>query len=61
MSLYQIRPGFAFVDSDGSTKTGGETIDLDDEFARANAHKVQALQSPEAPAESPASWPVESA
>ena len=41
--LYKIKPGYSFLDADGSTKTGGESIDLGDEFAATHADKVDAL------------------
>ena len=38
---YLIKPGFTLVDSDGSLKTGGELIDLSDDFAQAHPDKVE--------------------
>lgn len=40
---YRIKPGFTLVDSDGSHKTGGDMIDLSDDFAQANADKVESV------------------
>lgn len=38
---YRIKPGFTLVDSDGSLKTGGELIDLSNDFAQAHPDKVE--------------------
>ncbi len=40
---YRINPGHSFLDSDGSTKTGGDTIDLSDDVAQQHRDKVTAL------------------
>lgn len=37
---YTINPGYSFLDDDGSTKTGGDTIDLSDESAAQHREKV---------------------
>ena len=38
---YRIKPGVTLLDSDGSHKTGGDLIDLSDEFALSNSDKVE--------------------
>ena len=38
---YRIKPGFTLVDSDGSHKSGGELIDLSEDFVLANPDKVE--------------------
>jgi hypothetical protein len=43
--IYKIRPGYSFLDSDGSTKTGGELIELSDDFANQHCEKVQAVDT----------------
>lgn len=39
--IYQIKPGFSFLDSDGQAKTGGQCIDLSDEAAVLHAEKIE--------------------
>jgi hypothetical protein len=50
--FYIINPGHSFLDSDGSTKTGGDTIALADDVAAAQRDKVTpcAAESADAPA-----------
>ena len=43
---YTINGGFSFLDSDGSTKTGGDTIELSDDVAAAHSEKVTPLEAP---------------
>ena len=38
---YRIKPGHTLVDSDGSYKSGGELIDLSDDFVQAHPEKVE--------------------
>lgn len=39
--LRKIKPGYTFVDSDGSLKSGGQMIALDDEIAQAHREKLE--------------------
>jgi len=43
--MYLIRPGESFKDSDGSVKTGGMSIELDDEMAKLHAARLQPMLS----------------
>ena len=40
---YTINPGYSFLDSDGTVKTGGQTIGLSEDVAKAHAEKVTAV------------------
>jgi hypothetical protein len=40
---YTVNPGQSFLDSDGSVKDGGKTIELPDDVAAANRDKVTPL------------------
>ena len=42
---YRIKPGFTLLDSDGSHKTGGDMIDLSQDFILANPEKVESVPS----------------
>lgn len=50
---YTINPGYSFLDSDGTVKTGGQTIGLSEDVAKAHAEKVVAIPE-EVPAEAAA-------
>lgn len=41
---YIIKPGFSFVDSDGSVKSGGDSIALSADVATAHSDKVEACE-----------------
>jgi hypothetical protein len=43
---YRIRSGCSFRLADGSLKTAGEPIDLDDDVARDHADKLEPVQAP---------------
>lgn len=49
--FYKIKGGCSFRDSDGSIKTGGEFIELDDETAELHKDKLdgKGLEDPAAP------------
>ena len=51
---YTINPGYNFLDSDGSVKTGGQTIDLSDDVAASNREKVTPYPADVAVAAQPA-------
>lgn len=52
---YRIRPGYSFRDSDESVKTAGDTIELADDVAAANAEKIEPLETtPSAPSDADA-------
>ena len=40
---YTINPGYSFLDSDGTVKTGGDTIEVSDDEAKSHAEKLVAL------------------
>lgn len=50
MKTYRILPGAVFALGDGSTRTGGQTIELADDVAREHAHRIEAVR-PEEPAQ----------
>lgn len=45
MPQYTIRGGYTFKEADGSTKSGGQTIELDDEMAKLHADKIDPVQA----------------
>ena len=45
MPTYRIRPGHSFRDSDGSTKSGGDLIELGEDIAQLHADKVEPAES----------------
>lgn len=55
MPKYKILPGHSFRDSDDSVKSGGDDIELSEEFAAQHADKVELLvEEPDArPADQP--------
>jgi len=38
---YKIREGFSFVFPDGTVKTGGATVELEDDVYEQHAHKLE--------------------
>jgi hypothetical protein len=50
---YKILPGNSFRDTDGSVKTGGELIDLDEDAARIHADKVEPVAVASSPDAAP--------
>lgn len=40
---YRILPGHSFRDSDNTVKTGGDTIELSEDVAKAHADKVEEI------------------
>lgn len=40
---YRILPGHSFRDSDNTVKTGGDTIELSEDVAKAHADKVELI------------------
>lgn len=58
MKTYKIRDGFSFRRDDGTIIGGGETIDLAEDVAAQNLHKLEdvgaADAAPAAPAVTPA-------
>jgi hypothetical protein len=64
MKTYTIRDGFSFRMDDNSVKTGGDTIDLDDDVAAMHLHKLEQVTAeaePSAKQAKPAPAPSTSA
>ncbi len=49
VKLYLIRAGFSFVLSDGTSKAGGEQIELSADVAADHAHKLEEVVAVEVP------------
>lgn len=47
MPRYRILPGHSFVDSDGSVKGGGQSIELGDDIAAQHPDKLQLQPEPD--------------
>ena len=40
---YTIQPGYSFLDSDGTVKTGGQIIGVSDDVAKAHPEKLVSI------------------
>ena len=43
--LYKIRAGFSFVFPDGMVKSGGATVELEDDVYEQHAHKLELVNT----------------
>lgn len=46
---HRLKPGFSLLDSDGTVKTGGELIELSDEFVSLHGYMVEPPAEPAEP------------
>jgi hypothetical protein len=59
LKTYRIRSGCSFRLDDTTVRTGGETIELEDDVAASHADKIEPVE--QAPADPPADPPADEA